>query len=492
MARFVLLLLSCLWLSSTQADAHGDLPPSVASSLRQAGISRAHVGVVVWEVGASEPLLAHKALSSFNPASVMKLLTTYAGLDLLGPAYTWKTEVYVDGPIEEGVLNGNLYLKGYGDPSLTLERFWLLLRELKSRGIRDIRGDVVLDASFFPDEFPDPGRFDGDPRRAYNALPSALLVNFNATSLRLTAEGDRLTASVDPLPVPLLLDNQIKADAGRCLDWRDRLSVDYQSGNGEPRLVLAGSYALACGEKSTTINLGDPLDTTAGLFRALWREQDGKLTGTVHPGSVPETASLVMRFESPPMTDVLRSINKWSNNVMARQLFLTLGAERKGPPARLEKSISVMREWLKSKGIDTSGIVLENGAGLSRIERLRPMNLARLLQAAWQSSAFAELESSLPIVALDGTMKSRVPDGEVAGHAHMKTGTLAYAKNLAGYLMDRHGKRWIVVFFINDLNAEKGATAQDALLEWLYQGEEGGDQGLTKGQVCQKVRPRGS
>lgn len=448
------------------------LPHPVAAALKTAGISPAHVGVVVWEAGQSEPVLAHKAQSSFNPASVMKLLTTYAGLDLLGPAYTWKTEVYVDGPVDQGVLNGNLYFKGYGDPLLTLERFWLLLRELKSRGIRDIRGDVILDASFFPDELPDPGRFDGDPRRAYNALPSALLVNFNSTNLRLAAEGGNLTASVDPLPVPLLMDNQIKPDTGRCNDWRDQLTVDYQSDNGVPRLVLTGSYALACGEKIAAINLGDPLETTAGLFRALWREQGGTLAGTVHPGMVPANASLVTRFESPPLADVLRSINKWSNNVMARQLFLTLGADKKGAPTRLEKSIAVMREWLKAKGIDASGIVLENGAGLSRIERLQPINLAKLLQTAWRGPLFSELESSLPIVAVDGTMKTRTKAGEVAGHAHLKTGTLANAKDLAGYLLDKHGRRWIVVFFINDLKAERGIEAQDALLDWVYQGSE--------------------
>ena len=470
MARLILVLLCCLWVDAARPGTQSELPDVVAAALKRSGISAAHVGVVVWEAGAAEPVLTHKAQSSFNPASVMKLLTTYAGLDLLGPAYTWKTEVYVDGPIDRGVLDGNLYFKGYGDPSLTLERFWLLLHGLKSRGIREIRGDVVLDASYFPDELPDPGRFDGDPRRAYNAQPSALLVNFNAVNLRLTVQGSKLSASLDPLPVPLLVDNQIKPDPGRCNEWRDHLSFDYQSVNGTPRLILAGSYALACGERSTDLNLGSPLDTAAGVFRALWGEQGGALAGTVRPGAVPPAASLVARFDSPPLADVLRSINKWSNNVMARQLYLTLGAEKKGPPARLEKSAAVMRIWLKSKDIDPAGIVLENGAGLSRIERLQPINLARLLQAAWLSPAFAELESSLPIVAVDGTMKSRAQDDAVAGHAHVKTGTLANAKNLAGYLFDRNGRRWIVVFFINDLKAEQGANAQDAMLEWVYQG----------------------
>ena len=470
MARFILLLLGCLWLISARANSHSELPPPVINALKVAGISTSHVGVVVWEAGQPQPRLIHQEKSSFNPASVMKLLTTYAGLDLLGPAYTWKTEIYVDGPIDKGVLNGNLYIKGYGDPYLTLERFWLLLRELRSRGIGEIRGDVILDASFFPNDLPDPSLFDGDPRRAYNTPPSALLVNFNSTTLHLEAGNGTLSVNADPLPVPLILDNRIHFETGACNDWRDHLMMDYQTSDGMPRLVLTGGYALSCGEKTTPVNLGDPLDTTAGLFRALWAEQNGKLDGTVHAGLVSANALLLEKFDSPPLEDVLRSINKWSNNVMARHLFLTLGAERMGPPARLDKSIAVMRDWLKTKEIDPSGIVLENGAGLSRIERIQPINLARLLQDAWQSPLLAELESSLPIVAVDGTMKSRNKDGEVAGHAHIKTGTLAGAKNLAGYLIDKNGRHWIVVFFVNDLNAERGAGAQDALLEWVYQG----------------------
>ncbi|MGA7178796.1 MAG: D-alanyl-D-alanine carboxypeptidase/D-alanyl-D-alanine-endopeptidase [Thiobacillaceae bacterium] len=470
MSRFILLLLGCLWLVPAQAISSPELPAAVISALKSVGISPSHVGVVVWEAGKSEPRLAHKEKSSFNPASVMKLLTTYAGLDLLGPAYTWKNEVYVDGPIVKGVLDGNLYIKGYGDPYLTLERFWLLLRELKLRGIDDIRGDVILDASYFPGDAPDPASFDGDPRRAYNAPPSALLVNFNSTTLRLATDSGVFLVNADPLPVPLILENHIQIGSGSCNDWRDHLAMEYQKNNGTPRLVLTGTYALSCGEKTTEVNLGDPLDTTAGLFRALWAEQSGKLRGAVHAGLVPPAARLFEQFDSPPLAEVLRSINKWSNNVMARHLFLTLGAEGKGPPARLDKSIAVMRGWLKAKGIDTSGVVLENGAGLSRIERIRPINLAKLLQDAWQSPLSSELESSLPIVAVDGTMKSRGKDDDVAGHAHIKTGTLAGAKNLAGYLVDRNGRRWIVVFFINDLNAERGTDAQDALLEWVYQG----------------------
>ncbi|MGO9443156.1 MAG: D-alanyl-D-alanine carboxypeptidase/D-alanyl-D-alanine-endopeptidase [Thiobacillaceae bacterium] len=473
MLRLALVLLAALWLVPAQADINAELPPSVISALRAAGIPPTHVGVVVWEAGQPEPRFRYQENLSFNPASVMKLVTTYAGLELLGPAYTWKTEVYADGRVDNGNLNGNLYIKGYGDPFLTIERFWLLLRDLEFRGIRNIRGDVIFDASFFPGDLPDPGRFDGDPRRTYNTPPSAVLVNFNSTRIRLSVSHGVLSVSADPLPGPLVLENHIQMESGDCGDWREHLNVEYLHNNGTPHLALGGTYALSCGEKLFPVNLGDPLDTAAGLFRTLWNEQGGTLSGTVHAGIVAPDAQLFDTFDSPPLADVLRSINKWSNNVMARHMFLTLGAEQKGPPARLDKSIAIMRDWLKAKGINPSRIVLENGAGLSRIERIQPINLAKLLQSAWHSPYFAELESSLPIVAVDGTMKGRVADGAVAGHAHIKTGTLADAKNLAGYLVDKQGRHWIVVFFINDLNAERGGPAEDAFLEWVYQEGDG-------------------
>jgi D-alanyl-D-alanine carboxypeptidase/D-alanyl-D-alanine-endopeptidase (penicillin-binding protein 4) len=474
MARLIVFMLCCVWLLPAHARSHASLPRAVVSTLKSVGISPAHVGVVVWEAGKARPRLVHDEKLSFNPASVMKLLTTYAALDLLGPAYTWKTEVYADGPIKQGVLNGNLYIKGYGDPFLTLERIWLLLREIKLlHGIREIHGDVILDASYFKLDPVDPGRFDDDPRRSYNAPPSALLVNFNATILHLAADDGVLTVEADPLPSPLVLENRIHLGSGDCKDWRDQLTVEYQPTPNPPRLVLGGDYPQSCGEKTTSINLGDPLETAAGLFRTLWAELGGKLDGKVRPGQVPDNARLIEQFDSPPLADILRSINKWSNNVMARQVFLTLGAAKEGPPATLDKSVSVMHDWLKSKGIDASGIVLENGSGLSRIERVRPINLAKLLQQAWRSPSFSELESSLPIVAVDGTMKERGENDGVAGHAHLKTGTLSNAKNLAGYVFDKRGRRWIVVFLINDLHAESGAAAQDALLEWVYQGMPG-------------------
>jgi len=165
--------------------AAAELPAAFTGALKQAAIPLDHVAVVVQPLQAAQPVLSHNADAALNPASVMKLVTGFAALDRLGPEYVWTTDVWADGPIVDGVLTGDLVVKGYGDPTLTLERMWLLQRELRARGVRHIRGNLVLDLSHFDLPATDPGAFDGEPLALYNAAPGPLAANFNATTLRL-------------------------------------------------------------------------------------------------------------------------------------------------------------------------------------------------------------------------------------------------------------------------------------------------------------------
>ena len=460
----------CLALGVAMQACAAGLPEPVLNALKQAHIPTGNVGVVVWQTDQPKPLLSVNASASFNPASTMKLLTSDAALELLGPSYTWKTGVYSDGSVQDGVLNGNLYLKGYGDPQLTIERFWLLLRELRSRGIREIRGDVVLDQSYFDLEGSDPARFDGQPRRAYNAEPAALMLNFNSTVLRLTPQGAGVLAYADPLPAGTRLVSAIQLDQAPCGEWRDRLDIQLQPDNGQTRLQLNGKYAAACGEKTAAFNLGDANASLIGAWREVWAQLGGQWRGTWRAGKVPDNATLLMAYTSPPLVDALRNLNKYSNNVMARNVYLTLGAEVMGAPATLAKSNTAIKGWLAEKRISMPELVLDNGSGLSRIERISPSSMGQLLVAAERSALFSEFESALPIMAVDGTMKSRGKDTAIAGHAHIKTGTLDGVKAIAGYVYDINGKRLAVVFFINHANAALGGAAQDALLEWVYGG----------------------
>jgi len=477
--RFFLQLTACasahillgLGLLIVPAAWSDTLPPTVWKALQQADLPVSSMGVWVQEAGRKTSLLAVNADHVMNPASVMKLVTTYAALDLLGPAYTWKTDAYGGGVLSGGTLNGDLILKGYGDPDLTLENFWLLLRQLRQLGLRDIHGGLVLDQSYFELDPHDPAAFDREPLRAYNAGPQALLVNFNAIGVRLRPgdDGKTIQATPDPAPQNLNLFNQLEAASGPCGDWREAITTDVSRSGDVVSLTLRGRFPVSCGDKIVNLNLFPrDVDYVGSVFRQLWGELGGQIGSAAKRGTAAPDARLLVRFESAPLANMIRDINKYSNNVMARQLFLTLGAEQSGAPATAAKGTAAVKKWLDSKKLDFPELVLENGSGLSRAERISPRHLGQLLVAAYNSPVQAEFESSLPIAAVDGTMKKRLNDHAVAGHAHIKTGSLEGVRSVAGYVFDNKGRRMAVVAVVNHPRAGAARPALDALLQWVY------------------------
>jgi len=466
-------LFAGLLLASLTLFAWADgLPPEVLKALRNAQIPAANVSVVVQPVDAATPLVAHHAQRAMNPASVMKLLTTYAALDLLGPAWTWKTTAWSDNPAVDGVLSGNLYLKGSGDPRFAIEHLSALLRQLRTRGIRHIAGDIVLDRSVFNLPAIDPGAFDDKPMRPYNVGPDGLLINFRALRFTLLPDNGKPRVLMETPSLGLNLDNQLSNGDGPCAsNWKDQIATRLlPDGNGQ-RLEFSGSYSPQCGER--TLNLA-PLAAdaqVAGLTRALWSELGGSLAGQVRPGSLPPAAHLLTQHESAPLADAVRDINKFSNNVMARQVFLTLGND--SAPATAERARQRIGDWLTARGLRFAELEIENGSGLSRQERISAHSLNRLLLDAWQSPVMPEFISSLPIVGIDGTMKKRLNGSPATGRAHIKTGTLDGVKTAAGYALDAQGRRHAVTFFINHPRAQAGTAAIDALLLWVAQRRAG-------------------
>jgi serine-type D-Ala-D-Ala carboxypeptidase/endopeptidase (penicillin-binding protein 4) len=456
--------LLCVFGLMADAQATG-LPQSVKQALRQAHIPLNSVGIVVHEVNARKALIGINATQVMNPASTMKLLTTLAGLEMLGPAYKWKTEAWLEGKLDEGVLQGDLILKGYGDPKFTIEQFWLWLRELRARGLREIRGDLVLDRSLFDLPPHDPAAFDHDPLRAYNVGPDALLLNFNALRLRYLPDGPGMKIISEPALEGVKLDNQLVSQRGpNCDNWDDNIRLQ-KSGD---TVMLQGSYPSECGEREQNLSIMPHTRYVEAVFRALWQELGGDLHGNSRDGVKGGNAQLFATHYSAPLAEVIRDINKFSNNVMARQLFLTLGLTD-GAPASTNASNQAVRAWLKQLNLSNEGLVLENGAGLSREERISAQTLSALLLSAYRSPLMPEFVASLPILGVDGTMKKRLHDKPAASHAHLKTGTLEGVKTVAGYIKSRSGREWVMVFFINHANAAGGNRAQDALIEWVQQ-----------------------
>ena len=448
----------CLGLSATAR-----LPPEVYAALARADVPADALAVVVQDVGSTRHRLAWQAETAFNPASLAKLLTAYAALDLLGPAWRWTTPVWLHGPVDaNGVLDGDLVIQGGGDPTLVLERIWLLLRRVQQLGVSEIRGDIVLDRSAFVMPERHPGEFDGEPLRPYNVQPDALLLNYRALVLNIVPDAARGVAlvGIEPPLDGLRADTRVPLLPGPCEDWRAALQADF----ADPLQVrLAGGFPLACGERSWTLAYAEPKAYNARLLAALWRELGGTLGGRVRDGIAPPGRPS-FELSSPPLADVVREINKFSNNVMAQQLFLTLGLVR-GAGGTPEAARELLQRWFAEK-VDAragEGMRIDNGSGLSREGRSSALALARLLQSAWASPVMPELIASLPVSGVDGTLlRSRA----APGRAHLKTGSLRDVSGIAGYVLAASGRRLVVVAMINHPNANAARPVFDALVHW--------------------------
>ena len=491
LVRLLLGLLALLAATSTLAQ----LPPSVTQALQAAQIPLHNVSIVVQPVDGNTALIEHNSRQAMNPASVMKLVTTYAALDLLGPAYVWQTKALVDNIAVNGVLSGNLYLKGSGDPKFAIEHLSSLLRQIRVRGIERINGDIVLDRDAFAPVAFDPAAFDNKPQRPYNIGPNGLLINFQALRFTLKTDESQVGALLETPSADLFVDNRLRSVAGACgSDWKDRIKLAVIPDGIRQRLEISGSYAVQCGERSLSLAPLSPEAHDKGLILSLWQELGGRLNGRVRDGTSPAGAQLLARHESPSLADAVRDINKFSNNVMARQLFLSLGdAQKEIPladapteipladgakdrlnkdrsteiPATTEQASRRINDWLNRRRLSFPELVIDNGSGLSRSERISAGSLNRLLLDAWKNPVMPEFIASMPLVGIDGTMKKRLKDSPATGRAHIKTGSLNGVRSAAGYALDSRGRRYTVSFLINDPRAQQGGVAIDALLSWV-------------------------
>ena len=462
-ARWALVAAALLMAPLVSAQVTRRLPSEALQALQRANVPIEAISVVVQETGTGRSVLLWQEQRSLNPASLMKLLTTMAALDRLGPSYAWLTPVWLTGPVKEGVLEGSLVIKGSGDPKLVLERVWLLLRRVQQLGVREIRGDIVLDSSAFMVPEADPADFDGEPLRPYNVRPAALLLNYRALAYSFVPDAAAGVARVqiEPLLVGTQVERTVPLVAGPCGDWRAALKASFEPG----RTRFAGHYAAACGEQGWSVADPQPATYDARLVDTLWREMGGRLQGSVREGLAPPELKPSFELRSPALAEVVRDINKFSNNVMAQQLFLSLALQaRANGPATIDAAREALTRWLVERsGALGDDVVVHNGSGLSRHNRISAARLARLLAQSFDSPVMSELMASLPVTGLDGTLRRARAE---PGRAHLKTGSLRDVAALAGYVLADSGRRYVLVAIINHPNANAARPALDALVQW--------------------------
>jgi D-alanyl-D-alanine carboxypeptidase/D-alanyl-D-alanine-endopeptidase (penicillin-binding protein 4) len=357
---------------------------------------------------------------------------------------------------------------------LGYDRLWKMLRRLRALGITTIAGDIVLDGSFLALPPHDPDAFDGRGLRPYNSGPHGLLLNWNTLQLALTPAArtnESVAVAAEPPLAGVVIDNRLLTSDAPCVVWYRDLEARLEPGR---RLVLSGNLPASCGPRNWSAAPLPAADYGTALVAGLWTEIGGQLRGQVRQGTTPTDAETRFTEDSPPLADVVRDMNKWSSNVIARELLATLGAVSPagalGAPDMVAGGARVAAEQLAAAGIDTTGLVIENGSGLSRIERISAASLGEMLIVAWRRPWMPEYIAALPVAGVDGTARKRLAGSPANGQAHIKTGTLNGVRAIGGYLLDRHGRRHALVMMVNHPEAASTAAAQDALLEWLWAG----------------------
>ncbi len=465
-AGWLIALLACL--AGQLAQAQG-LPPELDKLWRATRLPDSALSLYVQEIG-GPPLMAVNPTVPRNPASVMKMVTTWTGLSGLGPDYVWRTTALAQGQGRidaQGTLSGPLYIKAGGDPFFTMQDLWVLLRELRMRGVKNLT-DVVVDRSIFGAVQTDPGAFDDAPDRPYNASPDAMMIGLGAVRLLFQPDvaARKWIPVIDPPFRGIRVEGEVKWTDAVC-PGSPSISTQVLPVDGEFVVRLGGAAAGSCGEFSVYRVALPQQAYFSSLFAMLWRELGGTLARGVRAGRVPGNATVLAWHDSQSLGDTIRYINKHSNNVMARTLLLTLGAELSGPGATPQSGASAALRILGAQGVDTRGWVIDNGAGLSRDSRLTAQGLGGMLDAAWRSPLMPEFISSLAIAGVDGTVRRRMRDDEVKGMAHLKTGTLRASRALAGYVLGASGKRYILVSLVNDDRSAAVRPFDDALVAWL-------------------------
>lgn len=458
-----------LAIGASSALALNGAPLPVAQTIAAQHLPAGSVSFVMVDPDTGKLIAGQNIDTPRSPASTVKVVTTFASLDMLGPTYTWHTRAAVRGALKNGVLDGDLILQGGGDPYMTLERWWSFANALRNRGLRTIRGDIVIDDTAFSLPAEDPAAFDGRPNSSYNVLPNALMVNFQSVEFRLAPNESmhRVDIVATPAPVNLVVENNIRLATGRCSG--SAASVDFQVASEQwDRVVFSGALSPSCTERSIARVLLRPANYAFGTFVELWRELGGEFDGKLRVATTPGDAEAFVSFDSLTLSEIVRLTNKYSSNLMARHLLLTLGAERFGWPATLEKGAATIAEWGQEHGLSLQDMDIDNGSGLSRSTHISVLQMAKILSFAYHSRYAPEFMSSLPLGGMDGTLRSRMKSSP-AGSVRLKTGHLDGVTGVAGYVTAASGKTFVLVSLVNDPRADYGAgePIHGALVTWM-------------------------
>jgi serine-type D-Ala-D-Ala carboxypeptidase/endopeptidase (penicillin-binding protein 4) len=478
---FLKFFLCALALISITPPLQAEINP--LDAFKRAGVTADGVGLYALALDQTVPKYAHNAETALILASTTKVMTSVAALDVLGPAFKWRTNAFLNGKLEHGVLAGDLLIVGGGDPLLDSTKLTAWFTQLQKRGVKEIAGNIVLDRQRFSliekDHVNTP---KPDWRNTHHALPDAFAIDEGTLKVRVSNVADTKVITFEPALDGIDVVDQTKPIA-RCAAVKSPISVEFDESANNRKIVVTGEWARDCSPVVVEANPFDMQTFSSAAVLSAWKAAGGTLTGQVIEGpppvvvkvkrgakapKIPKARKPFATLESKQLLDAIKQVNKWSNNLISRHVLLTLSPGFPNVPATLNAAQKNIATWLQSKGFNETDLHVENGSGLSRNERGKPRAFAELLRDVSFSKIDKVFRSSLSVAGLDGTMGGRLRRADMAGKALLKTGTLTEVRALAGYVTSKSGQVYAIVAIVNHPNATRAVPALDAFVEWVY------------------------
>jgi len=443
------------------------LPAGIEIAIAKSHIPKNDISLYIKEAGKDGRIIAALHENKMRtPASVIKVLTIYAAILKLGFDYRWPTRFYSTGKIKQGILYGDIIVKGYGDPTLSDKDLPDIISRIKAMGIRSIHGNIVIDRSYFRVGSRNTSGFDNHPHSPYNAMPDAMMFNERVSTICVVPNQNSVTKKVPDSSY--VIHNQLQRVNRPCRGRYSWPRVKIDDSKAVPEVWLKGKISKHCGKRNICQVLTKSYKSFYYALRAALDDAGVPITGTLRLRQVPKDAKILFTHYSEPLENIVSVTAKKSNNLYARHLLLLLGAKMYGAPATIEKGRRAVRVILKARGVLKHVIPhIDNGCGLSRESKLSARVLADVLDDAYERYGMRWMKI-LSIAGVDGTIKRRFRGTVVQNRAWMKTGTLKYAKNIAGYVKSRSGRYYTVVILVNTHRGNwRAAALENNIIKWM-------------------------
>ncbi|HEY9128769.1 MAG TPA: D-alanyl-D-alanine carboxypeptidase/D-alanyl-D-alanine-endopeptidase [Sulfurovum sp.] len=443
------------------------LPGAINEQIRKSGIPQKDISIYIKEAGKNGRVIASlNPDASRTPASVIKVLSTYASLLKLGFDYRWPTKFYTTGKLKNGILHGDLFVKGFGDPTLNAGHLEEIISEIRAKGIRQIRGDIVIDRTYFQVGDQDNSGFDQYTYSAYNAMPDAMMFNERVVTVCVMPKENRVVKKHADESYKVV--NQLERVNAACKGPYSWPRVKIDKSNVTPTVFLSGKISKHCGKRNICQVITKPYKSFYYALKDSLIKRGIAVKGGFKLQKIPSNAKELFTHYSDTLEEIISETAKESNNLYARHLMLYAGAKLYGGPATMQKGRDAIRYILDSRGALGKGVLkIDNGSGLSRTSKMSAKILADVYDHSYDNYGKRWMDT-LSIAGVDGTIKRRFRYSAVKKRAWMKTGTLKNVKNIGGYVQNRAGKLYTVVILVEGARARYYASKlQDDIITWL-------------------------